>query len=248
MYDHDNFTGPAMTDSGTDAMPGTENARPGAGFFGGSGLAPSQHDRADAHSPMSTSLIPDPLQVKKPMSDEGSQTLVSGDEIESMLRDKNRVVAVPSVNSSPSRPNTAIGPGGRRSIDGAIAADTQQSKQPRRPASAGSMRGKALVIEPPLPEDHTEKIAKAGGKVPATPGPATVGTMGPPMMPASASRTSVPRRLLKSAGHCRRMARLPGPTERAKARSLALRSCRGVPLYRLLLRNSMSALACNVVI
>ena len=195
MYDDGEEAAPATRDSGTDALPGTENARPGAGFFGATIPASPQHDRADAPTPLSTSMVPDPLQVKKSMADEGSQTIVSGDEIERMLHDKNKVPATPSViASSPSRPNTAIGPSGRRSIDGAAAGDIPQNKQPRRPASASSMRGKLVATPPPLPEDHTEKIAAAQGSKaqPASPGQAASGTMGPPLMPASAYKNKRP--------------------------------------------------------
>ena len=215
LYGDADFEGPEMRDSGTDAppdtdaLPGTENARPGAAFFGAGALAPSQHEGAEPLTPMASSMIPNPLQVKKPMLDEGSQTVVSGDDVEKMLRDKNKVAAAPSVaSSSPSRPNTAIGPGGRRSIDGVVAGgaaaagavaggvvanEALQGKQPRRPASAGSMRSKVVAMPPPLPEDHTEKIAAAqGSKASATPGPSAPGTMGPPLMPASAYKGKRP--------------------------------------------------------
>ena len=159
----------------------------------------------------SESMIPavKPLQIKKPMADEGSQTIVSGDDIDNMLKSKRDVpvagvglgavagaaagAAMTDASTSPMRPPTAIGPTEpRRSIDGAISYETPSTRGPRRPASAGSMRNKTTGVPPPLPEDYTQKIA-AVQKVPGTPGTATAGTMGPPLMPASAYKQSRPR-------------------------------------------------------
>ncbi|TKA63844.1 hypothetical protein B0A55_12258 [Friedmanniomyces simplex] len=141
------------------------------------------------------SMIPvtKPLQIKKPMADEGSQTVVSGGEIDDMLRNKSRTSSVATTNSDAgfvtSAPGTPPGlPGQRRSIDGVVVNDPLLGRGPRRPASAGSTRSKtAARVPPPLPEDYTEKIVAAAQKGPATPGPVTTaGTMGPPIMPASA--------------------------------------------------------------
>ena len=129
--------------------------------------------------PASEEMAPKPLQVKKPMADEGSQTIVSGDDIENMLRNKSdhsaagaglagagigalagaaAGAAFADGNTSPSRPSTAIGPNGhRRSIDGVVASENAPMRGVRRPASASSMRSKGSGMPPPLPEDYTQK-------------------------------------------------------------------------------------------
>ncbi|KAK0255167.1 hypothetical protein LTS09_009923 [Friedmanniomyces endolithicus] len=136
------------------------------------------------------SMIPvtKPLQIRKPMADEGSQTMVSGVEIDDMLRNKSRTSSMATTSSNaglvPSMPSTPPGGSQRRSIEAMAINDF---RGPRRPGSANSMRSKtAARVPPPLPEDYTEKIVKAAQKGPATPGPTTGGTMGPPIMPASA--------------------------------------------------------------
>ncbi|KAK6424708.1 hypothetical protein LTR81_002739 [Elasticomyces elasticus] len=142
------------------------------------------------------SVIPvtKPLQIKKPMADEGSQTMVSGGEIDDMLRNKSRTSSMASGTSSAGvvaiPPGMLAGPGQRQSIDSMTGSDPL-GRGPRRPPSAGSIRSnKGVRIPPPLPEDYTEKIVAAAQKGPATPGPATAGTMGPPVMPASAYKQS----------------------------------------------------------
>ncbi|KAK7548281.1 hypothetical protein IWX46DRAFT_619863 [Phyllosticta citricarpa] len=59
----------------------------------------------------------------------------------------------------------------------------KDSKTPRKPASASSLRS-ARVEAPPLPSDHREVIAAASQK--ATQTPRTPPVMGPPVKPASA--------------------------------------------------------------
>ena len=238
----------ALYESSETTIPGTDGARPGAGFFGAAAAPPLTRNRSQSlpgsrqhgedgsvptlmfgdekGAPVETRAptgiqnalgdasagavlgdgnlshktaipITKPLQIKKPMADEGSQTLVSGEDIESMIRNKSRAIpiGVPAIDGSPSssRPSTAIGPSGqRRSIDGVAGMETGPARGPRRPASAGSMRNKTTGVPPPLPEDHTQKIA-AAQKVPGTPVPAAVGTMGPPLMPASAFKQTRPQ-------------------------------------------------------
>lgn len=147
----------------------------------------------------STAPVPvtEPLRVEKTMSDEGSQTMVSGDEIDNMMRDKSRASSMTGYSSLgsvaempdavPTKFAAPAGTSPRRSIDAMVVTDTTPIRGPRRPASAGSMRGKGVATAPPLPPDHTQKIAAAAGKVPATP---STGNMGPPTMPASAYRNS----------------------------------------------------------
>ncbi|KAK3711232.1 hypothetical protein LTR37_009826 [Vermiconidia calcicola] len=177
---------------------------------------PTSDSTLTMHGPPTAESIipmPQPLQVKKAMADEGSQTLVSGDDIDSMMRAKSVVPSglaagagavagaaaataiAPSQASSPSRPPTAVRPDGpRRSIDGPFASDASAAlRAVRRPASSGSMRNKVAIPTPPLPEDKAQKIAAAQKTPgPATSGPATAGTMGPPLMPASAYKQNRP--------------------------------------------------------
>jgi len=148
-----------------------------------------------------------PLQIsKKPvaMADEGSQTMISGSDIDEMLRSKSRTGSMATTTTeatggAPASPlkQTSSAPT-RRSVDGAAAASEAAilagaARAPRRPASAGSMRNRAAErVPPPLPENYTQKIAAV--KRPTTPGPASgAGTMGPPLMPASAYRQKGPR-------------------------------------------------------
>jgi hypothetical protein len=132
---------------------------------------------------------PEPLHVKKPVADEGSQTIVSGNEIEDMLRNKIRTTSFTDVGVLPFKIGGS--PGSRRSIDGAMNMDA--ARQPRRPASAGSIRNKGGAgVPPPLPEDYTQKIT-AAQKGPGPSSSSSAGTMGPPLMPASAYRSSRPK-------------------------------------------------------
>nr|OQO31409.1 hypothetical protein B0A51_02199 [Rachicladosporium sp. CCFEE 5018] len=134
--------------------------------------------------------------VKAVMADEGSQTTVSGEEIDRMLRDKSKVlptaVAAGTFGAFGGAAGAFMASGSpRRSIDSAATGDLSQTRSgPRRPASANSMRNKSLAAQPPLPADHNRKImtaAQTTGSTPATP-VAVPGAMGPPMFPASAMR------------------------------------------------------------
>lgn len=155
-------------------------------------------DTADFPRPplaeISTNAPPSRPPPGPPMTDEGSQTLVSGKDIDSILRNKTAIVpgkdaaisgaataaalsSLPPVPTSPSRDRSTEA---RPSIY-----ESPTLKQPRRPSSSGSMRARAAGA-PPLPADHTRKIAEAQ-RAPGTPtGQPAFGTMGPPAMPASA--------------------------------------------------------------
>jgi hypothetical protein len=107
------------------------------------------------------------------MSDGGTQTMVSADQIDKLLlaRSKrysgtNATVGVERSLSPPPSPS-------RR--------HSNEVRVPRRPGSSSSMRSRA-ASPPPLPSDHKEVIAAAAKILP----PVTPGAMGPPMMPASA--------------------------------------------------------------
>ncbi|EMC98750.1 hypothetical protein BAUCODRAFT_65546 [Baudoinia panamericana UAMH 10762] len=182
------------------AIPGTDAARPGASFFFGNMPPPLTRTRSrsmpakrtDEALPMPSPMpIPKPLQIRKAVSDEGSQTTVSGAEIDDMLYNKSRTSSMVSAVTDPGySPSKLAASPQRRSMDGMAPGDgASPSRAPRRPASATALRGKGAVgaAPPPLPEDFTQKIT-AAQKVPSAGGPAAAGTMGPPLMPASAYR------------------------------------------------------------
>ncbi|KAF2768039.1 hypothetical protein EJ03DRAFT_135455 [Teratosphaeria nubilosa] len=120
----------------------------------------------------------------KAMADEGSQTIVSGSEIDSMLRNKSRVPPIIDTGVSPFTSALPIGQSFDHSAAAAAAAEAALlARVSRRPASAVSMHHKgAAGVPPPLPEGFTAKIA-------AQRPPGSSGTMGPPAMPASAYKT-----------------------------------------------------------
>ncbi|KAI7640477.1 hypothetical protein KC318_g22178, partial [Hortaea werneckii] len=133
--------------------------------------------------------------TKAVMADGGSQTAVSGDEIEEMLRNKSRASSMTDAAVSPFKSSTpqrrsiegSSNPPSQTTADAAAAAEAVRDKGPRRPGSSTSMRSKtAERVPPPLPEDYTQKITLASQKRPGTPSGASNGTMGPPTMPASA--------------------------------------------------------------
>ncbi|KAK5118310.1 hypothetical protein LTR62_002823 [Meristemomyces frigidus] len=156
--------------------------------YGQSGVLPASTGSMPPHerSISTESMIPvtKPLQVKKPMVDESSQTAVSGAEIDDMMRDKSRT-------SSMTDASQKAGALQRRSIDG-MAVNDALLRQPRRPASVGSMRNKAIAVPPPLPEDSTARITAAQHAPTPSAGSFTTGSMGPPIMPASAYKSTRP--------------------------------------------------------
>lgn len=149
----------------------------------------------------------DPTLAVKPLhtrtTDEGTQTMVSADQIDKLLAARSQKYSatvvtaatekrVSSPPSSPKKPQH-------------IAAAVDPYKTLRRPGSAGSNRNRG-VEPPPLPVDHKEVIAAAAQKAPLAPAmpaaPAvSPGSMGPPVMPASAykNRPRTPTR--NSAGN-----------------------------------------------
>jgi len=112
--------------------------------------------------------------LRTPMSDGGTQTMVSAEQIDRLLLARNprwsglvTAAAVEKTMSPPGSPS-------RRNSNDAIRAS-------RRPGSSGSTRSRA-DSPPPLPSDHKELIAAAAQKL----SPPTPGSMGPPAIPASA--------------------------------------------------------------
>ncbi|KAF2164594.1 hypothetical protein M409DRAFT_67733 [Zasmidium cellare ATCC 36951] len=207
-------------------IPGTDKAQVGAGFFAAA-TAPTlvrkrsqsfpvsersvrfAEDSTDPDAPpqkILTEVSPN-IAVKKPVADEGSQTVVSGEDIDSMLRNKN--VSRDGGNSpmggtavSTAAAAAAVSAATAATVSAFASTPTKDEKRPetrpsiyesptlrppRRPASAGSIRNKAVAGAPPLPPDHNQRIAKAAQQAPGTPNAqSTASAMGPPLMPASA--------------------------------------------------------------
>lgn len=155
----------------------------------------TEHERALS----SDSMIPitKPLSVKRPMAESGSQTEVSGDEIDRMMRDKTNVLAGAGAGALAGAGvvgAAAAAGNARRSVDSAMSStfqprpstpnDNSTLHVPRQSSSTSNMRGSANKDAPPLPADHNKKIAAAAHKGPV---------MGPPAMPASAFKQPRPR-------------------------------------------------------
>ncbi|KAI9706739.1 MAG: hypothetical protein M1820_004709 [Bogoriella megaspora] len=127
------------------------------------------------------SISPDPFQLIRPLrlkqTDESTQTMVSSEDIDALMKAKNKkTLNFTDPPSSPSK-SLASGRGSPKRLSEPI-----PERLPRRPGSSGSVR-KSTADQPPLPADHREVIAAAVQKTPST-------SMGPPSMPASAYRAN----------------------------------------------------------
>jgi len=145
--------------------------------------------------------------VKMPlfeMSDEGAQTTLTSEQIDDLLQSKRRdtILAEDSHRLdawSPPR-GTAIIPAGLRvrksqesvgsvgrsrtkMVDTGSANDTSPVKRP-----SSSRNGSVSSVHPPLPTDHKQVIAAAAQRTGSSNGGA--GSMGPPLLPASAVRAN----------------------------------------------------------
>jgi hypothetical protein len=194
-------------------IPGTDEAAPGIGFFGMAGARHALRTRRSSEAMPASErnraiATPEPpMPARLLTSDEGSQTTVSGQDIDSMIKNKNASIAaasnrdVPVSPTSPTKswraPPVAVVPTipesptkTRFSDQGRILYEAPTLHTPLRPTSAGSTRDRAAMAAPPLPADHNQKIAAAAQQAPGTPvaGPST-GSMGPPVMPASAYKS-----------------------------------------------------------
>ena len=136
-----------------------------------------------------------PDEATSPKSDHASQTLLSSDQIDSLLR-KPATADTPKTSASsalkPLHEIGAVSP----PLDDRFPpnVDTFKGKAPeqpgkdslgksfKRPISATNVRSKTAQY-PPLPPDHQEAIAAAAQKAPLAEPP---GSMGPPLAPASA--------------------------------------------------------------
>ncbi len=138
--------------------------------------------------------------VSVPVSNQGSQTTLTAEQIDNALK-KSTPQALPgnSVSKPPSlRPIiTGVVPRSSSWNRGPIAdPDMPSPLSPvKRPGSSTSLQGATPVPHPPLPADHRNAIAKAGGRLSSSGAESSqaatasgVGLMGPPVAPASAYR------------------------------------------------------------
>ncbi|KAI9758744.1 MAG: hypothetical protein M4579_002847 [Chaenotheca gracillima] len=156
-------------------------------------------------------MIPAPLEISKSeMADQGSQTLLSSEQIDNLLKTKEKPAtptifadAIRAMPTSPTRSpvgaNMAGSSRATRSVDnlpaakprnrtsdlGSIRDDGVSPRSPRRPGSSSSVRS-SFASHPPLPPDHKQAIAAASQRVSIEP---QSGQMGPPLIPASAYRS-----------------------------------------------------------
>lgn len=185
----------------------------------------------------------DPTLAVKPLrtktTDEGTQTMVSADQIDKLLVTRSQRQPTSVVTTGIEKRSPPSSP--KKSQHIAAAADPH--KTPRRPGSAGSNRTRGAE-PPPLPADHKEVIAAAAQKTPLAPAapaaPAvSPGSMGPPAIPASAykNRPRTPTR--NSAGNG-----MPSPVSKGgttpRPRFSTARSEVSTPLTR---RSSVSSFA-----
>ncbi|KAN0089410.1 hypothetical protein V8E51_019670 [Hyaloscypha variabilis] len=136
-------------------------------------------------------------------SDESSQTALTAKQIDDMLKSKRKdTIVAEDGQKSPRglnfpvavktrRSQESIGSVGRaraKMVDPDFVHDTVPLK---RPGSAGSARANSISsIHPPLPTDHKEVIAAAAQRTGSSSG--GPGSMGPPLMTASAYRAANP--------------------------------------------------------
>ena len=171
-------------------------------------------------------LKEDPQVIPVDMADQSSQTLLSSEQIDRMLKQKDKPVPTDTQKTtatsimkplsdigaiSPPLPNNrlsdAVGPS-RAKI--AAQGDKEAAplvKAPKRPASTSSVRSRTGQY-PPLPPDHQQAIAAAAQRAPS----AEPGQMGPPIAPASAYRPT-------GSIHPRTPSRPRTPSEQREVRS-----------------------------
>ncbi|KAF4624624.1 hypothetical protein G7Y89_g13547 [Cudoniella acicularis] len=145
-----------------------------------------------------------PKKLRLETTDESSQTALTANEIDELLRSKRQAtILAEDGQKSPVSPRggfipaairarksqESIGSVGR-SRGKLIDADHQADIVPiKRPSSAGSTRnGSISSIHPPLPADSKQVIAAAAQRTGSSSG--APGSMGPPLMPASAYRNN----------------------------------------------------------
>lgn len=171
----------AQTDNAQALRPTSKNERVPIGQI--TSKVPAERGLEDGY--------PFPKQSSVATSDEGTQTMVSAEQIDRLLLTRSQrysgTIAGAGVEKVLSPPAS---PGKRNS--------NEAGRAPRRPGSSSSMRSRTGT-PPPLPADHKQVIAAAALKSPPPPllTPTTSNAtshMGPPSLPASAykNRPSTP--------------------------------------------------------
>ncbi|TVY64240.1 Anucleate primary sterigmata protein A, partial [Lachnellula suecica] len=149
-----------------------------------------------------------PKKLHVETTDESSQTALTAEQIDELMRSKRQAaILAEDGRKSPASPHAPVMPmvvRVRRSQDsigsvrGARAkmVDADYSNDtlpfgPKRPTSAGSQRnGSISSIHPPLPADSRQVIAAAAQRSGSSSGAPPPGSMGPPLVPASAYRSN----------------------------------------------------------
>ena len=139
-------------------------------------------------------------------SDDGAQTILTSDQIDAMIKTKRQEAIL--VEDSQKSPRSSTGRGEtipptlkfRKSQESVGSVSRARSKMIdpdfthdtipfKRPGSAGSYRnGSISGMHPPLPMDHKQVIAAAAQRTGSSSG--GQGSMGPPLMPASAYKNN----------------------------------------------------------
>ncbi len=195
-----------------------KDVRPDSARTGRTPFAPIDANAVQADRKLGREISPVKKSAALVMADEGTQTLVSAEEIERLLQSRKQKPIVGAVAGSqqipPASPTrTSSGRLSPKKTEAHPGGPDPLFKTPRRPGSAGSLRKEAKA-PPPLPPDHKQVIAAAAQKTPA---PAS-GTMGPPLMPASAYRSnSVNRPRTPSVGAKPKHVSMGGTTPRQRA-------------------------------
>jgi hypothetical protein len=188
-------------------------------------------EKSQVRTPLAV-ISPNPvLKIARPqMSDGGTQTMVSAEQIDKLLlaRSQRNSAMLASGNTEKAM-SPPPSPSRRHSNEGRV---------PRRPGSSSSIRSRG-VSPPPLPVDHKEVIAAAAKSLPP-PSP-TPGAMGPPMMPASAYKKRPTTPSIRT-GSATLTPKVGGTTPRARRQSQA-RSGASSPISR---RSSLSSFTSEV--
>ncbi|KAF2093411.1 hypothetical protein NA57DRAFT_14253, partial [Rhizodiscina lignyota] len=225
-------------DDGFNGLPGLENTR--------TPMKEIEPNAVSDRSPKKEAIALAKSLGIKDMADEGTQTMMSADDLDKLMRRRSQQTGTALISptvSSPTKlaqsPTKAVfgSQSPRRSRESVVAVDAGY-KAPRRPGSSGSVRSRA-ASPPPLPADHKQAIAAAAQRVSGVPMPAphTPGQMGPPMMPASAYKTSSQYRPPTASSYHGNT-----PTPRASARA-GHRSGVSSPVTR---RSSVSSFASEI--
>ncbi|KAL8628119.1 hypothetical protein Q9189_006192 [Teloschistes chrysophthalmus] len=178
----------------------------------------SAQESQDAHSPQTSSrypqempIVPERQQQTKPTAvdttDHGAQTLLSADQIENLIKQKEAKGIPKSISIPTLKPLSAIGAASppptthrfQEPLDPIKGATREQpskeaaplTKGMKRPPSSNSMRmSNSSGSHPPLPSDHQQAIAAAAQRTSST---EPSNTMGPPLAPASAYKSNTMR-------------------------------------------------------